>query len=76
MLASRNGFHDVAVALIAHGAAINVADTSGNTALHYACAYGHQNIMRLLVKEGADGKKENAWKVTPLLIALLKGHDD
>jgi ankyrin repeat protein len=53
----------------------NFKDVSENTALHYACAYGWKNIVKLLVEEGgADPNTLNEWKTSSILIAMLKGH--
>ncbi len=40
MMASRNGHAKIAALLLKYHADADLADTSGNTALHYAAAYG------------------------------------
>ena len=50
------------------------SDSSQNTNLHYACAYGWYFSAKLLVDVGADPDAKNEWKLTPLAISLLKGH--
>lgn len=40
LLAVRNGNADIAAYLIRNNADVNLPDTSGNTPLHYAAAYG------------------------------------
>lgn len=54
MVASRNGYYDIARQLITMGAKVNTRNFKGQTALMMACDYGHLNIVRLLVTHGAD----------------------
>jgi len=49
-------------------------DSSGNTALQYACAYGRRECIDLLIKAGADVNLSNSWKLTSTNIAMLKNH--
>ncbi len=42
------------------------ADTSGNTPLHYASAYGQLKSIRTLLEHGADASARNAWSWTPV----------
>jgi ankyrin repeat protein len=60
--------------LIKHNANIGLPDTSGNTALHHAAAYGWTECVKLLIQYGANSSPENAWKSTPITIALQKNH--
>lgn len=73
-MAVRNGHSDIAALLIKHNADINLGDSSGNTALHHASAYGWLECVRVLLEYGADPSPENAWKSTPLTIAMQKNH--
>ena len=41
-------------------------DTSGNTPLHYASAYGQLKSIRSLLEHGADASARNAWSWTPV----------
>lgn len=41
-------------------------DTSGNTPLHYASAYGQLKSIRTLLEHGADAAARNAWSWTPV----------
>lgn len=41
-------------------------DASGNTALHYASAYGQLKSIRALLEHGADAAARNAWSWTPV----------
>lgn len=44
---------------------ITTPATKGNTALHYACALGHTELVRLLVQAGADTEAETDKGATP-----------
>jgi len=52
---------DVAVWLCAHGASSNAQKQDGwsDTALHYAAAKGHGDVVRLLLAFGADPAAQN-----------------
>ncbi|OGT68893.1 MAG: hypothetical protein A3I12_01080 [Gammaproteobacteria bacterium RIFCSPLOWO2_02_FULL_38_11] len=45
---------------------INLADNEGNTALHYACAYGQTTMVDQLLKAGANPDTQNNKGRTPL----------
>ena len=64
---------NVASYLINLGADINKPDSSGNTNLHYACAYGWYFCMKILVDAECDLDTGNEWKLTPVAVAMLKG---
>ena len=49
-------------------------DTSNNTPLHFAAAYGWPDIVKYLVEAGADPNVMNSWNHPPAAIALLKRH--
>lgn len=74
LLACRNGHARIAALLLKHHASHDVGDTSGNTPLHSAAAYGWQECLYVLLFNGADPSCENAWKMTPITIALQKKH--
>ena len=69
-----NGAADVASLLLAAGADPDGADSSGNSHLHYACAYGWYFCVKVLVEAGAALNVANEWKLSPLAVAFLKGH--
>ena len=72
--AVRNGNLKVASYLLSKGAEFNGADSSNNSAIHYAAAYGFSECVDVLAKAGADPNVVNTWKLTPLNVALAKGH--
>ncbi|GMS81496.1 hypothetical protein PENTCL1PPCAC_3671, partial [Pristionchus entomophagus] len=75
MIAAINGHSNIAAMLLQKGADVGRKDTSGNTAMHYACAYGWMEIVKMIAeidKETLGAKNE--WLITPLSIAYLKGH--
>ena len=69
-----NGASNVASYLVNLGADVNKCDSSGNSLLHYASAYGWFFCVRLLVDAGCDLDIGNEWKLTPVAVAMLKGH--
>ena len=72
--AAMNGATNVMSYLLFMGASYNKPDSSGNSNLHYACAYGWYFCAKLLLDCGAQIDARNDWKLTPLAISLLKGH--
>ena len=61
--------------MIKYNANVESVDTSGNSSLHYAAAYGFIECLETLLANNANPNVENLWKITPLQIALLKRHD-
>ncbi|KAL4219658.1 hypothetical protein ACF0H5_022230 [Mactra antiquata] len=55
---------------------INVYDTEGQTALHQSCLDGNFELVKLLVKFGADVKLANRDGWNALHIAAYGGHQD
>lgn len=49
-------------------------DLSGNTALTYACAGGFVDVVKVLLKEGANIEDHNENGHTPLMEAASAGH--
>ena len=62
--AVRDGNAQVASYLLNRGADPNTTDSSGNTAMHYAAAYGWYFCMKALLDAGAEPDRPNDWKVT------------
>ena len=69
-----NGSANVASYLLSRGADPNSVDSSRNSNLHYACAYGWWFCMQILLDVGADANHKNEWNLTPLSVAFLKGN--
>nr|XP_042896391.1 poly [ADP-ribose] polymerase tankyrase isoform X4 [Parasteatoda tepidariorum] len=69
-----NGHAHVTSYLLRLGANPNSTDSSGNTLVHYAAAYGWYFCMKLLIEAGASLNLPNDWKITPLSLAFMKGH--
>ncbi|KAH9523062.1 hypothetical protein Btru_065649 [Bulinus truncatus] len=70
-----NGSTNVASYLLYLGADPNRVDTSNNSVVHYAAAYGWYFCLKLLIKDaGAKPDEPNDWQTTPISIAFLKGH--
>lgn len=60
--------------LLVKGSDYNEQDSSGHNALHYACAYGHEDIIEILLKAGTDININSFWNIKPISTALLKNH--
>ncbi|CCD69564.1 Poly [ADP-ribose] polymerase tankyrase [Caenorhabditis elegans] len=70
-----NGQIHTAAFLLAKGASLTLADSSGNTAAHYAAAYGFLDCLKLLASIDDNILSEpNDWQLYPLSVAYLKGH--
>lgn len=55
---------------------VDICDSNGLTALHWAAAYGQINSVQLLLKNGAVLDKLGPEHETPLLLAANGGHHD
>jgi hypothetical protein len=66
---------DLAVHLIANGAAVNAKDYTINaTPLYVAAQNGHIDIVELLIAKGADVNTKAKGGYTPLYVAAAGGH--
>jgi hypothetical protein len=65
IVACQNGHKRCAKLLIKAGANVNSQNHRGNTALHYAHAYGYTSLSKYLVNKGADDTILNASGLTP-----------
>ncbi|KAJ6648044.1 Poly [ADP-ribose] polymerase tankyrase [Pseudolycoriella hygida] len=72
--ATINGHAHVVSYLLRIGANNLKKDTSGNTLVHYAAAYGWYFCLKLLLEAECPPNEPNDWKMTPLAIAFMKGH--
>ena len=61
-------------ALLKRNSDLNVAQTDGMTALHWAVYHDDTDLVRLLVEAGADVKAVNRYGVPPLSIACMNGN--
>ncbi|KAJ3047048.1 hypothetical protein HK102_013012, partial [Quaeritorhiza haematococci] len=70
-----NGQFDVVRYLLEKGADAEAKDSSNNTPLHYASAYGWMEVVRLLVEWGeVDVNATNDWKTSAVMVANSKAH--
>lgn len=52
MLASKGGHYKCMLSLMIRGASLNICDSNGYTAIHYAAKQGHKDIVEYLVEAG------------------------
>ncbi|KAJ5620434.1 Glycerophosphoryl diester phosphodiesterase [Penicillium lagena] len=77
-LATKANFVDIVHLLVNAGVDINYQDEQGETALHFAARFGHDECARILL-EGTEHQKadtelaENTYSWTPLFIACVDG---
>ena len=77
MTAARVGSLHAVKALVAHGARIDGKDERrGQTALMWAAAEGHPDVVEVLIEVGADFRARLASGFTPLLFAVREGRID
>lgn len=70
------GHLDVAAALIAAGAAVDIEADEGWRPIHHAALNGQHAMVALLIQEGADmNRREELQRQTPLHIASSRGDD-
>ena len=72
--AIQNGHLKIANLLLKKGALFDKGDSSDNSPMHYAAAYGFYEMIDLLHMAGANINSVNSWNMTPNTIALLKNH--
>lgn len=73
-IACKEGFDQIASALIAAGAYLNSQDRNGDTPLINAVKAGHRGIVEALLKRHADIDLQGKDKKTALYMAAEKGH--
>lgn len=66
-----NGHSQIVAYLLNIGVNPDAADSSDNTPLHYAAAYGWFYCVKLLLEAGANPSTSNNWKV--MVVILLVG---
>ena len=73
MIAANSGSVEAVRDLIAHGAHVNAAESrKGQTALMWAAAEGHSDVVKLLIDKGADVKAVSKSGFTALVFAAVK----
>jgi ankyrin repeat protein len=69
------GLRKIAERLIFNGADVKETDEGGTTAMHLAAENGHDEVVLVLVKNGANiDARETKYGQTPLHLAALNGH--
>ena len=69
ILAIEEGHQNIALALLAAGADVQVRDVIGWTALHWACRMGFEEVVRALVDRGSRVNERDNSSRTPLVVA-------
>jgi len=73
--AARRGHADVVKLLLEAGADKEETDEMGTSALCWSVQNGHISVVKLLLKAQVDvNSSKHAWRMTPLIIALIFGH--
>ena len=73
---ANEGDAEAAAVLLDHGAAADIKDAKGYTALARATFWGHATICRLLLAAGADLHKRNHAAESATYLASLRGHPE
>ena len=74
IIASSEGHVDIVLALVSSGADVDARDMFlGRTVLHYACDFGHLQIVRVLLDNGSKPNKMDDFNLTPLMLAIFVG---
>ena len=74
-IAATRGLMGEVATLLAHGANINAMGEHGYTPLHNAVEQNHIEIVRFLLKSGADATMSNDDGDTPVELAKLMGYE-
>lgn len=75
--AIKRNFKDVVVSMLDLSKDIlSSTDKWGKTPLHYACSFGHLDIMKILVASQADVNVQDNSGQTPLHLAMMNRHLD
>jgi len=67
---------DIAEFLLRQNINLNLANSYGDTALHWAAANGHNEIARILIEKNASILAKNNNSHTPLSLAYINGHKE
>ncbi|MEQ1731932.1 MAG: ankyrin repeat domain-containing protein, partial [Vicinamibacterales bacterium] len=74
LAAVKNGDTAIVRALVAQPGLVNVAESDGTTALHWATDRNDIATARLLVNAGANVRAANRYGVTPIYSAAVHGN--
>ena len=69
MVAAQCGFTHIIDELLKHGAALDIIDLNGDTALHYATQFRQFPCVLRLLAAGAKTDIQDKWKQSPLIMA-------
>eukprot|EP01080_Neovahlkampfia_damariscottae_P000072 gene72-4321_t len=69
-----NGHFEISKYLLLNGFDPNSVDTSNNSVVHYAAAFGYADILNLLSLAGGAINVVSDWSTSPLSVSLIKGH--
>ncbi|XP_017839750.1 myotrophin [Drosophila busckii] len=72
----KNGELEVVQSTFSNNEAKVNDEIKGRFPIHYAADFGHLNVLKYLIKEGADINKKDKHGITPLLAAVWEGHTD
>jgi len=73
------GLNRIACFLIDHKASLDVADCSGNNAIHWSAVTNNEEILKELFKRGrkiSSKNDPNSRKETPIFLAIREGHKE
>ncbi|MNT64011.1 Ankyrin repeat protein [compost metagenome] len=70
------GYLSLVKQLLDRGASMNKQDASGNTALHYAAAYGKKDVLRYLLSNGALTDVSNVLEQKPIDYSNMQGFNE
>lgn len=73
-LASREGRFEVVEALLDYGVQVDVYTLRGESALHFGAGIAHRDICKILVEKGCEIETRTKEGLTPLMVAVSKGH--
>jgi ankyrin repeat protein len=76
LIAAARGHLEATKVLIDNGADVHVVDENKETALHWACDNGSEDIISLLIDAGCDVNITDRYSMTPLSICLIRKENE
>lgn len=73
-IASANGHEGIVRLLLKRGAALDIPNLYGWTALMQACRQGHENVVQLLLKNKADVNIKTTMGISALTVGVMGGN--